>query len=688
MDTILFSAYSAVTSLAGACDGARSRDGVGFCRMCTEDGKRIAGNGIPHDTAGKARMLYIALHHAEQVDFSEATRKAMVAARAQLLTEDAQSLDIFQRRDGSYIANKRDGYCCAKVADECTGKVPVGTGVLCKNTDGAYRNVCAPCADAIVAARPKPAQAPKPAAPVVSLSDVTWYGSNKYDKACLVCGAMVPSLTGRLGRTSNGRWVTAHSACLNPVDSGPKGGPKDTGFTLPENTIAQLRPFQQEGVDWAQARQRGLIADEMGLGKTRQGLCLIDPAKGGIVIGPACVQGFWKEEMQKVRPDLTPTVVDRKDFRWPYPGEVIIARWTSLPVANLKAGGNMRGLERAKAIDAALELIIGDCPGGITVIADEIHYAKSPKAQRHQAFRSISRCARRSNGRIFGMTGTPLLNNPVELRSILEVVGLLRDSYGDRDTFHTVWNCWQNRWRGWEYGTPTAAAYEMLSKVMIRRLSKNVLDLPPITREVVTVPLSEGAIAQCDALLSWVGGPDALEQLLEDAIDGKAGPQGAKLFEKLSGMRAAVAAAKVPALLNILDGHVGTAAVFSCHRAPVEVLGSQPGWVTITGDDSAPQKYDTVRAFQDGESNGIKGIAYTLAGCEGVTLTRAAHLYVVSPDWTPARNAQAELRLWRIGQTKPVTVTYLEGDHIVERILSKCILKKMAMLQAGGLAGS
>ena len=38
---------------------------------------------------------------------------------------------------------------------------------------------------------------------------------------------------------------------------------------------------------------------------------------------------------------------------------------------------------------------------------------------------------------------------------------------------------------------------------LFRRLSKNVLTLPPITREVVTVPLSEDAIAQCDALLQW-----------------------------------------------------------------------------------------------------------------------------------------------------------------------------------------
>jgi len=678
---ILKTAYDAVFDLSLACDGTISRDNVGFCRMCATDGKDIAAQGIPPSAKGKARMLAIALCHQKQAGLSPDTIKAIKALRNSLITENANTLDPIQRKDGSFVPTKYRGYCRAKVSGNCTKSIDAGEGALCKDAHGKWCAACEPCAKSILANKPTNN---KPTNNKPTNSAINWYGANKYDKPCLFCGVWVSAGEGRLGKTSSGQWVTAHHDCL-PNNDAPKKPAVSHVFNLPEGTNDKLFPFQRDGVDWARDRSRGLIADEMGLGKTRQGLCLVNPAYGGLVIGPACVQGFWKEEIQKVRPDLKPVTVDRQNFRWPHPGEVIVARWTSLPVENLKAGKGKHRLERAKAIDADLEATIGK-PGPITIIADEVHYAKSTRAQRHQAFRSISRCVRRAQGRVFGLTGTPLLNNPIELRNILESLGLLREAYGDRDTFHQVWACRRNRWNGWEYGTPSSDAGAMLRKVMIRRLAKDVLTLPPIESEFVTVPLDENAIAQCDALLQWVGGEENLKSILEDAIQNKAGTGKGDIFAKISAMRAAVASAKVPPMMEMLAKYDGIPAVFSCHRAPVEVLASK-GWLTITGDDDSARKYDAVRAFQDREKD-VKGIAYTLAGCEGVTLTRANRLFVVSPDWTPARNAQAVARLWRIGQKKPVRVTYLIGDHIVERILYKCWAKKAGILEAGNLEGS
>ena len=468
----------------------------------------------------------------------------------------------------------------------------------------------------------------------------------------------------------------------NPVVASKAKAPE-----IPGKTANAIKPFQKEGVEWALQKlgDKGscLIGDEMGLGKTLQALCTVKADDRVLVIGPASVQRNWEAEIKKWRPDLKATCVDRQGFRWPNKGEVVISRWTSLPIRNLSAGKGKRGLDRSKAIDAELVKILGTCPQGIKIVADEIHYIKSSKAQRHQAFRSVARLVRWNSGTILGLTGTPMLNNPLETWNILQCIGAAKHVCS-RDDYFRLCNIRRNRWGGYDFGTPNEEVAELLRNVILRRLSADVLTLPPITRKTVTVPLDAQAKAACDALLSWAGGKESLEVLLADAMDGKAGARGQALFERLSAMRRAVALAKIPEMLSRVKQEKQPVAVFSCHRGPVEVL-KKKGFAIITGSETAEQKYDAVCSFQDGEK---KGVAYTLAGCEGITLTRAAKLFVVSADWTPARNSQAEGRLWRIGQDNPVEIVYLVGNHVAEQVLHAALERKRKILDATGMNGS
>jgi hypothetical protein len=695
---------SALVSLAmDDPDGARERNGAGFCKMC-QDGHKLA-HADTLSAREWRRAFTIALCHGKQAGFSDTERKALATIRRGIDAMLAESVSVKRS------ANKYDGYCAARL-DGCKRKVPAGHGKLARIDDARWGCVCAPCADKLKAkedAKPRPAPAP------VNPDDADWVTRrdgtivpNKYAGTCVVCRKRVKAQAGVLGKL-DGKWVNGHKLCAFPPKDGPDGTPKEDDATafpfgantpaetpatddadaflsaLPEATRNALMPFQVDSIRWGAPRKRMLIGHEMGLGKTVIAISLIDASKGALVVGPACVQRNWEAELNRWRPELHVTCVDRRGFRWPRRNEVVIARWTSLPVANLKAGKGKRAPERAQAIDDALRSKYGKPPKGMALIADEIHYAKNARAQRHQAFRSVSRAVRWQGGRLIGLTGTPMLNNPIELRSILEVLGLLKEAFGDRDTFHDAYDMCRNRWGGWDYGTPRPEAREMLSTVMLRYLSQDVLKLPPIEYETIEVPLSLEATEACDALLSWAGSKEALEVLMEDAIEGRGGQKVANLFQKLSAMRRAVAVSKATPLLSLIDGNgKETCAVFSCHRAPVEAL-AEKGWGTITGDDSAEAKYDTACRFQDGE---LPGIAYTLAGCEGLTLTRATRLYIPSADWTPARNQQGIMRLWRIGQTATVKVTFLVGAHIVERTLHRCLARKMRLLEASGLQGS
>src|SRR5690606_5120438 len=77
-------------------------------------------------------------------------------------------------------------------------------------------------------------------------------------------------------------------------------------------------------------------------------------------------------------------------------------------------------------------------------------------------------------------------------------------------------------------------------------------------------------------------------------------------------------------------------------------------YVRITGDDSEADRRKAVADFQAGRVRVFLGTIG--AGSEGITLTAASTVIFLDRDWTPARNAQAEDRLHRIGQKNAVQV--------------------------------
>ena len=89
----------------------------------------------------------------------------------------------------------------------------------------------------------------------------------------------------------------------------------------------------------------------------------------------------------------------------------------------------------------------------------------------------------------------------------------------------------------------------------------------------------------------------------------------------------------------------------------------------------------SVERFQD-PSYGVRGIAGTVGAMGvGVTLTRAAHAVFVDRPWTPAEEDQAEDRICRIGQERPVMITRLIADHPVDRRVQSVLDKKRRLLK-------
>lgn len=434
-----------------------------------------------------------------------------------------------------------------------------------------------------------------------------------------------------------------------------------------------LYPFQREGVRWLAPRRRALLGDEMGLGKTVQALCAAGSMPALLVVAPALVKGNWKRETLKWSDaGMRVTVCSgRGSFRWPKPGEAVVINYDILPRTPAEADS-----DKGEVIE---EIEAPDC--SVTVVADEIHMVKNRAALRTTRFRAIVNAVLSAGGRAWGMSGTPLLNNPEELWNVLDTLELAEEAFGSWPNFVRHFGGFRGA-HGMEWGLPSPDVPAMLRKVALVRRRIDVLpDLPRKMRTTIEVELDANTKRLCD---------EAVEQLASKGIDIETVSEivdetrlaGAD-FDKLSRARAALAVAKLGAAEEVAAEYEAEGVpliVFSAHTSAAEVLGSRKGWASITGSVSAARRTEIVDQFQRGELRGLVGTIQAMG--VGVTLTRASHVLFVDLAWTPGLNSQAEDRVCRIGQeAEGITVKRLVGDHAVDYRVLELLDKKQAIIE-------
>jgi SNF2 family DNA or RNA helicase len=224
-------------------------------------------------------------------------------------------------------------------------------------------------------------------------------------------------------------------------------------------------PHQIDGVRELARRKSFLLGDDMGLGKSLQAMTVFavdvvrDWAKTCIVVAPAGLKGNWVDEIEKftgfpyVLLDGTPAERNQQliDFVSIEGPKILVVNYEQV-IAHL----------------AALDKLNFD-----VAIFDEAHYLKNPKAKRTQA--CLSMYSRRS----FMLTGTPMLNHVNELWSILHRIDpVAYPKYWPFVNRYAVFGGWKDKQI---VGVKNEKELtERLQGVMLRRLKKDVLDLPDV----------------------------------------------------------------------------------------------------------------------------------------------------------------------------------------------------------------
>lgn len=439
----------------------------------------------------------------------------------------------------------------------------------------------------------------------------------------------------------------------------------DSEFTVPLRI--GLYPFQRAGVEYAARAKRAIIADEMGLGKTVQAIALIshvrlsDTDARALIVCPAVVKRNWQYELERATGERAQVIMNGSDTLLP-DTKTVIVNYDLLAKHVRQLGAWKPNI----------------------VIADESHYLKNGDAQRTKAFKQIVSTCRPEY--VIMLTGTPILNRPVELTEPLKILGYL-DYFGGWHKFVTYYcNGYKGRF-GWQFGTPSPARLQELNEklrkfCMVRRLKADVLtELPDKTRSMVLLPISnrsEYRFAERDLI-------EYLRQTAGDETARRA--KRAEHLVRIEKLKQLTAKGKlefvIDWLYDFLDSSDQKIVVFAIHREIIERLKDALqgyGVVAIEGEDSADDRQKAVERFQNDPS--VRVIVCSLhAGGVGITLTAASHVAFVELAWRPADHLQAEDRCHRIGQRENVTAYYLLSENTIDSIIYQLLESKLSVIQ-------
>jgi len=420
---------------------------------------------------------------------------------------------------------------------------------------------------------------------------------------------------------------------------------------LHSSEIFQLRDYQAQGAHFIRSRRGTLLAFQQRLGKTPTTVAAYDPATGPlVVVCPLAVREVWSSWIQRRFPDAKITILKGRDYdRETITGGFVILHYDILPY--------WRGFANRK---------IG------MLVLDECHLLSNVKSQRTQAAILLGALAKQ----VVGVTGTPVWNRPSGLFPILSVI--VPGAFGRYIDFAERYAAGRPGRHGFvaDGVSNTGELRQRLSEISIRKTWAEVAaDLPPIERTVELASLSAADEREIDF---------AAEQAREAGRRKVFAGELAR-YRRLLG-RVKVGAA-VESARRFLDAGEGVV-VWAWHRDVAQDITAKlsetgPVWC-ITGKTPQDERARAISAWRAAQPAAL--VATLAVAGVGVDFSAARHAIMVETDYTPAIVSQGEMRTF--SPLRPMSVTYIAADHIVDRKLVEVLCEKCRLGQQVGAAAA
>eukprot|EP00804_Cyclotella_cryptica_P003233 CCRYP_010485-RC/>CCRYP_010485-RC protein AED:0.11 eAED:0.11 QI:337/0.85/0.75/1/0.85/0.75/8/1228/966 len=444
----------------------------------------------------------------------------------------------------------------------------------------------------------------------------------------------------------------AEARCL-PVDDG-KINSLIVNAELDEPLLNgwSLYDHQKEGVLRALRMRRLILAFDMGLGKT--------------IIG--CV---WSKAFIKTYKSLKVFIIAPVSLMEDW-------RRTAKEATGLTAHDGKKKPKRiAKSNVAGYKSITDEHSGDYVVICDEAHNMQSMTSRRTEDALKLT-LAKRCLG-VLLLSGTPMKNGrPSNLFPLLKAV---KHPFGDNQRKYEFYFCngqqrFMNGREVWDAsGSSNLKELHAHTSSHIFRMTKDECmsgELCQKKREYLEVPVSARQELRYN---------QALKDLAQ-AFGAMEGTNGERrhddnennILQPFNHLRQASSSAKIDAtvaLANEILKEEGSIVIFTSFVAVAKDVHRNleaMGWngQLLTGETAPGRRQEMVDDFQSGVTP-IFVCTYG-AGGVGLTLTAACTVILIDRPWTPGDVNQAEDRVRRIGQTRPVRSIWIRAFPIDEQI--------------------
>lgn len=446
----------------------------------------------------------------------------------------------------------------------------------------------------------------------------------------------------------------------------------DKKAVIPADFQFKTKPFthQYQGFEYGLKNDKWLLGDEMGLGKTKQAIDIAVAkklAKGYkhclIICGVNGLKWNWVNEIATHSNE----------------GSYILGQ--RVRNGKVTVGSNADKLADLQRIDDLPYFIITniesireqDIVREITnltgshrinmVVADEVHKMKNPSSQQGKNFLKINAET------LIAMTGTPLMNNPLDLYIILKWLGYEKHSfYAFRNYYCEFGGYGGYEVMGYKHLNELQA---QLDEIMLRRRKNDVLDLPAkihIDEYVEMTPKQAQIYAEVTAAIKanidqikMANNPLA-ELIRMRQATGYTGILSSTIAES----------AKLDRMEELVEEAVENGkkvVIFSNWTQMTDVVvdrlhikGYYPA--IITGQVSDAFRQEQVEKFQHNDRCKVI-VGTTGAMGTGITLTAGTVEIFLDEPWNRANKEQAEDRCHRVGTTESITIyTLLCKDTI------------------------
>ena len=425
-------------------------------------------------------------------------------------------------------------------------------------------------------------------------------------------------------------------------------------------------PHQISGIRTLARWRSFILADDMGLGKTLQSLVVFGLdvyrgwAKTCLIVAPVSLKANWSEEIETFT-GFDYVVVDGS----PTKRREQIANYASMDGPRIL----IMNYEQIEGHLAELNRI-----GFDVAIFDEAHYLKNPKSKRTKA------CHNLFSRRSFLLTGTPMLNKADELWSLLHRI--------DPDTYPNYWS-FVNRYcvfGGYKdkqiIGVKNEKELtERVQRVMLRRLKKDVLDLP----EVQIIKRFVDLTADQRKIYDQVANELKLQRIDEDEPDDIENALTKFLrLKQICGTTFPFTGVDHSAKLDLaIDDDLEILAnslkivqftqfrdVQACYGKRLNKAAPGVPVFYLNGEVPATQRQDVVNEWKKVKGPAVICCMLQVAGV-GLNMTAARHGSFLDELFVPGLNQQAIDRLNRIGASTTQAIQirkYIARDTIESRI--------------------